>query len=357
MKRRWWFAIAALFVLALLWLRILFTAGELATLAPHFAGTCSAVHGMPGAEDISFHPTLGYAYVSSDDRRAGMAGQPVQGGIYRYDPSGEQAPVLLTPALPAPFHPHGISLYVDAQGKQTLYVINHPRMGEGQIERFTLAESGLLVRDKTLRDPLLVSPNDLVAIDEERFYVTNDHSRPFGVGQFFEDLAQLIFGPAVARGSVLYFDGKRFHEAVAHTAYANGINRSEDNKTIYLAQALAKTISVYAREPRTGKLALRKVVSLDTAPDNLELDGKGYLYVGAHPKSLAFLAHAVDGSGAKRAPAQVLRMRVDDGSYATEEVYLSEGSPLSAVATAAVHEGRMLLGPVFDREFLSCRIP
>jgi hypothetical protein len=49
--------------------------GEFRTLTPHFDGTCTAVPGVVGAEDITIHPRTGIAYISSYDRRAVMAGK------------------------------------------------------------------------------------------------------------------------------------------------------------------------------------------------------------------------------------------------------------------------------------------
>ena len=357
MKKRWWLLGASLLLTALIFVRILYAAGQLRELAPHFAGKCTQISGMPGAEDITFHRGLGYAYVSSDDRRATIAKKPVQGGIYRYDPRTHAAPVLLTSAFKATFHPHGISLFVDAQGKQTLYAINHPELGVAQIEKFELGADGLLVHKKTLRDPKLVSINDLVAVDAERVYVTNDHAAPFGVRQLIEDLAQLIRGKSAGRGTIVYFDGRAFREVLHGMAYANGINASHDGKTVYVAQSIGQSVSLYARNASSGELSLRKVLPLATAADNIELDEQGDLYIGAHPRTLDFFAHALDGSGATRAPSQVLRVKLGAPGESPEELYLSEGDPLSAVATAAVQGKLMLLGPVFDAQLLRCELP
>jgi len=356
MKMRWWFTLAGL-VLTLSFALLLSVRGGLfRSFRPHFAGTCRPVQGMPGAEDITFHPNLGYAYVSSDDRRATMDKAPVQGGVFRFDPEHGE-PVLLSASFKAPFHPHGISLFVDASGKQTLFVINHPRLGEARIEKFELGPDGLLHHLRTDRDPLLISINDLVAVDAERFYVTNDHRHPFGPRQMLEDVLQALFGSHFSQGAVVYFDGKRFRPVVHDTAYANGINRSPDGKTIYLAQVLAHTVSAFARDERSGALTLRKVVPLASGPDNIEVDERGELWVGAHPAALKFLAHAMDGSGRTPAPSQVLHVRLAGSPPSVEEVYLSQDGPVSAVATAAVRGRHMLLGPVFDRELLHCHLP
>jgi arylesterase/paraoxonase len=354
--KRWWLLLASLGFTLALTSYLTIRGGLFRSFTPHFAGQCVPVAGMPGAEDITFHPSLGYAYVSSDDRRASMAKRPVQGAIYRFDPeSGQQ--LRLTGTFKAPFHPHGISLFVDPSGKQTLFVINHAKLGAALIEKFELGADGLLHHLRTFRDPTLVSINDLVAVDADRFYVSNDHHHPFGPRQLLEDVLQSLFGQSFSEGTVVYFDGERFREVVQDTAYANGINRSADGKTIYLAQVLAHSLSLYARDEASGELRLRKVLPLGTGPDNIEVDERGELWIGAHPASLKFLAHVLDKSGGTPAPSQVLRVKLGADGPRVEEVYLSQDGPLSAVATAAVHGKRMLLGPVFDAQLLSCRLP
>jgi arylesterase/paraoxonase len=332
-------------------LKTLSDAGQFKRLAPHFAGRCTPVPGMPGAEDITFHPTLGYAYVSSDDRRATQAGRPVPGGIYRYDPASSAPPVLLTGSFSRDFHPHGISLFVAPDGTQTLYVVNHPEAGGQQLEQFEVGADGMLIHRKTLRDPALVSPNDIVAMDADRFYVTNDHGYPPGAMQVLEEYLQLSLG------NVLYFDGQGFREVIRGTTYANGINRSPDGTTVYLAQAVGQSVSVYARDPASGALTERQTLQLGTGPDNIEVDAQGHLWIASHPKLLDFAAHARDVTGKTRAPAQVLRLKPAGDTLEVEEVFLDDGRQTAGLAVAAVSGKRMLLGPIFEPDLLSCELP
>lgn len=326
-------------------------AGQFKQLAPHFAGRCAPVSGMPGAEDITFHPTLGYAYISSDDRRAAQAGRPVQGGIYRYDPASAAPPVLLTGAFPGAFHPHGLGLFVAPDGTQTLYVVNHAAPGQHHVERFEAGADGMLVHRQTLKDSALVSPNDVVAVDAERFYVTNDHRFPPGPLQLMEDYLQL------ALGNVLYFDGRGFREVVRGTAYANGINRSADGQAVYVAQSVGRSLTVYTRDADSGALTEQRTIPLETGPDNIEVDAQGHLWLGAHPKLLGFAAHAKDASGATRAPAQVLRLKPSADTLEAEEVFLDDGRQTAGTAVAAVSGKWLLLGPVFEKDLLRCELP
>ncbi|MCP3102575.1 SMP-30/gluconolactonase/LRE family protein [Myxococcus sp. K15C18031901] len=331
-------------------LKTLHDAGQFKELKPHAQGRCVPVSGMVGAEDITFHPGLGYAYVSSDDRRATMAGHPVPGGIYRFDPTGATPTTLLTGDFSKDFHPHGISLYVAPDGTQTLYVVNHASTGNA-IERFEVGADGRLVHRQTLRDTRLVSPNDLVALDAERFYVTNDHGNPPGVKQVLEDYLQL------GQGTVLYYDGQGFQTVLQGTKLANGINRSADGRTVYLTESLAGTLSLYDRDLATGALTHVHTLPLGTGPDNIELDAQGDLWIAAHPKLLDFAAHARDTTGTRRAPAQVLHLTGKGKDLVISEVFLDDGQKTSATATAALFGKHLLLGPVFDKDLLACELP
>ncbi|MCC5866271.1 MAG: hypothetical protein JJU31_14200 [Wenzhouxiangella sp.] len=102
-------------------------AGEFRQVLIVHPGHCRQVPGLPGSEDITVHPSGDFAFVSSDDRRSVMAGKPVPGAIYRYPlKPGLSEPVNLTPDAGSDFRPHGIALHVNADGRETLFVVNHP---------------------------------------------------------------------------------------------------------------------------------------------------------------------------------------------------------------------------------------
>lgn len=355
-KKRAWIVGIWLLVSVGLFVRVLHAGGEFREVKPRAIGTCRPIPGVPGAEDITFHPD-GFAYLSSDDRRAAIAGHPKQGGIYRYDPATAAPPVLLSAAFKPALHPHGISLFIDGAGKQTLFVVNHPTLSSSSIERFEVGSDGLLVHQHTYTDAALASANDIAAVDATRFYVTNDHHGPAGIGQLLEDTTTSLLGPSFGRGSVVYYDGKKFRPVVEGTAYANGITLSRDGKRVVVAQVLGHSVWFYARDAATGALSPQQKVMLDTGPDNLEWDEAGNLLLAAHPKTMAFLAHAFDSSGETRAPAQVLRIRLNGKNPVVEELYASLGTPLSAAASAAMQGKHLLIGTVFDPAPLDCTLP
>jgi arylesterase/paraoxonase len=326
---------------------LLDAAGQFRTLAPHFDGTCTAVPDVVGAEDVTIDLRTGIAYLSACDRRALAAGGPARGAIYAYDLEAASArPVNLTPDAGPDFRPHGISLYVAPDGTRTLFVIDHGG-GHNAIEVYDVGADRLAHR-MTLADPLLVAPNDLVAVTPTQVYVTNDHRHPGGWLRTVEDYFRRPWA------DVVLWDGHRFREAAGGIRLANGINVSADGRTLYVAATIGGTIRVYDRDPPTGRLTFRGEIPLDSGGDNIEMDADGSLWVGAHPQLLTLVRY-MSGSSLY-APSQILHVTPHLGAPQVHEVYLNLGEQLSAASVAAVRGKRLLIGAIADAKFLDCRM-
>jgi arylesterase / paraoxonase len=353
-RRRWRVVgLAALVVVLLIGaflLRLLWIGGAFTRITPHFAGTCRLIDGPVGPEDITVNQRTGTAYVSASDRRALLAGRPVPGAIWSYDLTAPgAAPVNLTPDAGVEFQPHGISLWLEPDGGETLFVISHPVPGRGWpehvVEIFDL-RGGRLQHRATLSDPRLVTPNDLVAVGLDRFYVTNTHAHPPGLRQSLETYLQL-------RGAnVLFYGPSGFRVAVGDLVFPNGINVSPDGRTVYVATVTKHSVLVYDRDPRSDALTPHGEIRTGSGNDNIEVDPEGTLWIGSHPKLFAVPKHMADPS--VPAPAQVLRVTPDTGKV--DEVYLSDGNPISAASVGARYQQRLLIGQIFGRGFLDCEM-
>ncbi len=343
------FIIALPLVLILGWVfQLLWSAGQFKTISPYFKGTCRQVKGVVGGEDITIHPKTNIAYISACDRRSVENGGPGKGAVYAYDLNqASPEPVLLTNGPGKDFQPHGLSLYVGPEGRASLFVVNH---GDGQdaVEVFDLI-SGKLSHRKTITGPLLLSPNDLVAVGHDRFYVTNDHGWYTPVKKALEEYLKLRLS------NILYFDGNAFSKVAGGIGYANGINVSPDGKKLYVAGVTEKALHYYDRNIEKGSLTLRGTIPLESGPDNIEIDSKGGLWVAAHPQLLHFVSHSKDPE--KLSPSQVLHLTfTGDDTWEIEEVFLNKGDLLSGSAVGAVSGNRLLIGPVFDPCFLDCQM-
>lgn len=323
-------------------------AGEFKDIEPHFDGEIRKISGVIGAEDITINPETGVAYLSCDDRRATLRGEPVQGTIYAYDLKSENpALVNLTRGFSRPFHPHGISLYVGRIGQAELFVINHDA-DTTRIELFDVTPDSLIFRESFV-DGSIHSANDILAVGPRQFYVTNDHGYTSALGRTFEEYFRL------PKANVVYFDDVEFIIVATGLQYANGINMSPDGSRVYVAETTGFGINVYERDPEFGELKLLQSIDLNTGVDNIEVDAAGNLWIGAHPKLLTFVKHSKNSS--KLSPSQILKITpTGEGEYQVEEIFLSDGIHISGSSVGAVFEDDLLIGSVFDDLFLRCKM-
>lgn len=323
-------------------------AGQFKNLQPHFSGTCIEVAGIWGPEDITIDPAKRIAYISSTDRWALGRGDEGRGAIFSYNLKHNQSkPLMLQHDFAGGFNPHGISLFVGEQGIEQLFVVNHVD-GRHSIEVFQLAENDM-IHLQTLQNPMMISPNDIVAVGLNQFYFTNDHGYATGVMRTFEEYGRLKMA------NLIYYDGSSYKEVASGFSYANGVNVSPDGERLYLAATTELALYVFKRDIPSGSLDLEEKLELGTGVDNIEIDINGDIWIGAHPQLLKFVGHTTDKS--KLSPAQVLHIRQSsNGDYAVEEIYLNSGKELSGSSVAAILEGRMLIGAVFENRFLDCSL-
>jgi arylesterase/paraoxonase len=322
-------------------------AGEFKTIKSHFKGKEKLVSGVSSSEDITIDPRTGMAFISSDDRRPWFhGGKGQQGAVYGYNLTSPSPRLLnLTRDFRKDLHPHGIGLYIAKNGTSSLFVVNHS--GKGHFVEIFDFDGEKLSHRASISGDLMSSPNDVLPVGPKKFYVTNDHGNRSKFGKALEDYLQL------PRAYVLYFDGTKFQKVAHDLKYANGINMSGDGRTVYVASTTGHSVFLYDRNPGNGSLVLKRKIDLGTGPDNIEMDEKGRLWIGAHAKLLTFVKYAKDPG--RRSPSQVLRITLHSrGNDLVEEVYLNTGDPLSGSSVAAYYKSTLLIGSVFDPHFLVC---
>jgi len=301
---------------------------------PHFAGACEALDLGESAEDMQIDHERGFAYLSLIDRLALAKGEPAQGRIGRLDleavvPGVETA--LIDP--PDHFRPHGISLWSDPAGRRYLFVINHPleRGAEPElVELFAEQEPGRFRHLRTFSDPLLASPNDIVAVGPQQFYVANDS---------MSEPTQLV-----------YVDGDSARVVADDIASGGGINVSADGLTLFVAETQGQRIRVMRRMPDDGSVEAIDTIALGTAPDNIDVATDGSLWIGAHSNIVALVMHFIAGADA---PSQVLRVTMQNGAN-VEEIYLNRGDEISASSVGVTYGDKLLIGSITARKILIC---
>lgn len=200
-------------------------AGEMPDAKP-LAG-CKRISGTPGPEDIALSRANRTLYVSSHDRRHfEKTGKLLAVDLSK--PTDDLKATELQITYPSGFRPHGMSLVADA-GSEKLYVISHAGLEDAKhtIEVFAKTTQGFS-HVKTLKSPLLDSPNDLYALPDGRIFVSNDHGPGGKFSQFIEDLFRL------ERSRISYFDGKEWSYLDPAVAGGNGILHSIENGREYL---------------------------------------------------------------------------------------------------------------------------
>lgn len=331
------------------------SAGSFRTLEPHFAGSCTRVDGVVGAEDITIDPLTGLAYISAMDRRTLAATGEHKGGIYTYMPGSFETPVKMASDLEADFHPHGIGLWKSPDNNDRLFVITHPLV-EGddgdlvsvsQIDLFDIDGSSLS-HVRSVRPKEHVSLNDITAAGPDRFYASIDRGSVTKLGRTLE-----VYG-RLARAGVLYGDRETTRKVLGGLVYANGVQMNRTGDILYVAETTGKRLSSYAVDPETGDLNPLEDTEINSGLDNIELGLDGSLWVVGHPKTFDFLAHA--DNAANRSPSQVFRITLGKEGLRTEEIYLNDGNPISGASVAAPYADRFLIGSVFEPFILDCSL-
>ena len=332
-----------LFILLVAFIANIFiSTGFFRTIEPKFEGEVLQKIALNGAEDITISQIDSFAIISSTARKSLPRTEEEHGGLYYLDlKTKDYTPIHLTADFKTPFAPHGISmLQIDSTYK--IMAINHTPKGH-TIEVFKL-DGKTLTHQKTLEHPTMVSPNDVIQIDKNRFYFTNDHKYTKGIGRLIEDYGGLSVS------NVIYFDGENYTEVANGIAYANGINYDAKRKLLYVASPRKFLVKVYAKND-DGTLNFIEDIDCNTGVDNIEFDTEGNLWIGAHPNLLRFASYA---KGKKEiSPSELIKINYKaKGDYTIEQIYVEDGSIMSASTVAAPFGNLILTGNVMDDNFL-----
>jgi arylesterase/paraoxonase len=247
----------------------------------------------------------------------------------------------LTENFHKPFAPHGISIY-SKNNETTLAAVNHTINGEF-IEIFKLKDLKL-THIKTLENELVSTPNDIVLLDHETFYLTNDHKFKTGFMRMIED----YIGLSVS--NIIFYDGKKFVEAAKGISYANGINYDKNRSLLFVASPRKFEIKIYKKET-DNSLTFIENIYCGTGVDNIEFDLKNNLWIGAHPNLLHFNSYAFGYNNIS--PSEIIKLQYfGKEDYKLETVYLENGEEMSGSTVAAPFGNLILMGNVMDDHFL-----
>jgi len=317
---------------------------------------CESFEMNGSAEDIEIDYTRGLAYLSIQDREALIKGENTQGFIGKIDLN--KKPYTLVSALskqPEHLRPHGLSLYIDNRGKRHLAIINHPKnRGEEPevIDLFSETNNGVFDFVRSVSDPLFQSPNDVLLVDKEKFYVGNDKGGVSALDKIQEQLGRPM-------STVVYFDGKSAKVAMDNLSSVSGINLSPDQLTVYASETNAKRMAILKRNLKDGSLVKINTLKLSGSPDNINVLEDGSLVVANIPKVWALIQHfiALQNNEYKPAPSQVVKIDFDDrGNHTVKELFMSEGYDMSTTSVGVIWDEKLFMGSIDDKQMYICEL-
>jgi len=335
-------AIVAVVMFIVFIVNILVTTGFFRTIHNQFEGKILQKIDLPGAEDITLSLVDSFAVISSTNRAIFPPTNQEKGGLYLLNLKNNSFTLKhLTPDFNGPFAPHGISM-IKNDSTYKVMAINHTINGHC-IEVFHL-KGDKLTHEKTLKHDSMISPNDLVMLDNNRFYFTNDHKYTSGIRRLLEDYVGLSLS------NVVYFDGENYREVANRIAYANGINYDSDRNLLYVASPRKFLIKVYTRN-ENGTLNFIENIKCGTGVDNIELDSKGNLWIGAHPNLLKFTAYAKGKQTSS--PSEIIKVNYQfKNDYSVKKIFVDDGTTMSSSSVAAPFRDLIITGNVKDDHFL-----
>lgn len=321
------------------------TLGAFKKIENNFDGYTVKIFNKHGPEDIQVSHIDSFALVSSTNRQVYTPVRDEPGNLYRVElKSGKFEIKKLKSAISTPFSPHGISMLKVDDYYRVLAVNN--KMGPQTIEEFKLVNDSLIYV-KTHSDPSITTPNDVVAIDKNRFYWTNDHHYPISstIKYFLEGfLAWKI-------STVCYFDGQTYDKVVDDIAFANGIIHDEKQNLIYVASSTGLLVKVYSRN-QNGTLKFIENIPVGFGVDNVTLDNDGNLWVGGHPNLLKLQSYEA-AKDSKISPSQLMKVTKNgENDYTLEQIYMNDGHLMSASTVAAPFGNYIFAGNLMDNKFL-----
>ncbi|KOS46032.1 hypothetical protein ACN38_g3027 [Penicillium nordicum] len=223
-----------------------------------------------------------------------------------------------------------------------------------------LPHGAQLTHVKTIVSPAIISPNNLVVIDdgEDRgdFLFTNDHSTKVGPSRGSE-----------ISGNIAYCrtdTGNCHFVATENCSSPNGITRDPSSGLIYVAQSARGNVTVY-RLVDHEQLVQIDEISLSMAIDNLSMDTDGNIFAATIPDIQQIIRAFHDPYGTN-SPSTVMMIRkrrngketsLVKGEHEVIKVVEDKEARVLSTTTSAVYDplsGQLFLGALSSPFMVVC---
>lgn len=235
-------------------------------------------------------------------------------------------------------NPHGVDIVSSNNGKIMLYAVNHQKNKNEKtihsVVQYEVRNDSLIFLNNFTND-LIVSPNDVAALPNESFYVTNDSKHTKGLGLLFEKLLQ------TKRSTIIFKNAKNeFLVATKKLPYANGI--AVKNDKVYISCTFKSILNEYQKMP-DGTLNLTKKLSGIKGMDNITFY-KDYLVIASHTDFVKFMKHVK--SSENKSPGIVSLFHPEKDTVI--HIYATNGKEISANSTGLIYKDTLYIAQVFD---------
>ncbi|BGP40548.1 hypothetical protein JCM10449v2_004510 [Rhodotorula kratochvilovae] len=380
------FAIGAALFAALVH-RKLECAGVTRTIVPLNNEDCFGVPGLEACEDVRWvDDESGLAYLVCSSRESRVHWVPAtlhlnasqlpptsDDYIALFDLSTRSHKRLALEGLPASttgIYVHGLALYRSPTNPShlTLFLNSHRPPADRSLAPTQGADSVIEIFEttlgsdsarwiKTVRHPLVRTPNSVAAVGERQFYFSNDHRYKQHWSRKWETIKSVP-------SDIIFCDASGSEPeciiAADQVIYPNGIAKGPGD-LLYQASTLEGLMRVWKSEANHTLTSVEEVY-INRHFDNVHVAGDGGIYLTALTKVFDFMDAGKDAGLSGKTPAvEVFRVRETGEKkrgkrYRSELVFADTGEVVSASTSAAPYQDKLLLTGLYSKEVVVCTL-
>ncbi|KAI7948199.1 hypothetical protein MJO29_009864 [Puccinia striiformis f. sp. tritici] len=415
-------------------------AGVFRTIANVNNERCSRIEGLQACEDIFVDQPTGLAYLACSHRKDRANWLPALNVLKYENIQGQSSADYLTildlnthdhrkvkltnlpeSLLQGGIHTHGLDLFVHPEKaepgepenagaeaesthprKATIFLINHrssqdsslphPGTADSVIEVFdTIIGSDEATYRRTIHHDLVITPNNLVALNENSFYVTNDHLRKKHwtrdlevcqvdfVAREMKSLRNLSVDSKLRYANqVLFLDSAldsvvhcSFEESVQCIAalhgryqFPNGIAKGPGN-TIYMTNSLNAHLRLLEIQP-DNTLIVKEEYKVPRVIDNIYVNSAGSVFIASIPSFLKFEnvlkeLHKEDSSAVS--PSEVWKFSNQTSPespqktpFKLERIFADDGNQVSGTTSLAPWNSKLFMTGILSSYVSVCEV-